>query len=48
MTPAAKADGQVLGYVRVSTGRRSLDARLDALHTAGSTLSAYRDTLSGT
>ena len=48
MTPA-KADGQVLGYVRVSTDHQSLDAQLDALHTAGiDPERVYRDTLSGT
>ena len=48
MTPA-KADGQVLGYVRVSTGHQSLDAQLDALHTAGvDPERVYRDKLSGT
>src|SRR3954469_22009416 len=48
MTPA-KADGQVLGYVRVSTGHQSLDAQLDALHTAGiDPERVYSDKLSGT
>ena len=47
MTPA-KADGQVLGYVRVSTDHQSLDAQLDALHTAGiDPERVYRDKLSG-
>ena len=47
MTPA-KADGQVLGYVRVSTDHQSLDAQVDALHTAGiDPERVYRDKLSG-
>ena len=47
MTPA-KADGQVLGYVRFSTDHQSLDAQLDALHTAGiDPERVYRDKLSG-
>ena len=47
MTPA-KADGQVLGYVRVSTDHQSLDAQLVALHTAGiDPERVYRDKLSG-
>jgi DNA invertase Pin-like site-specific DNA recombinase len=48
MTPA-KADGQVLGYVRVSTGHQSLDQQLDALTAAGvDPERVYRDKLSGT
>src|SRR3954469_21221593 len=47
MTPA-KADGQVLGYVRVSTGHQSLDAQLDALTAAGvDPKRVYSDKLSG-
>lgn len=47
MTPA-KVDGQMLGYVRVSTGHQSLEAQLDALHSAGiDPERVYRDKLSG-
>src|SRR6476469_1456636 len=49
MTPAKARTGAVLGYVRVSTGRQSLDQQLDALHAEGiATERIYRDKLSGT
>src|SRR6478672_9430076 len=49
MTPAKASTGAVLGYVRVSTGRQSLDQQLDALHAEGVAQERiYRDKLSGT
>src|SRR5258707_11732826 len=48
MTPAQE-DCPMLGYIRVSTGRKALEAQLDALHTAGiDPERVYRDKLSGT
>lgn len=45
---ATTAKGQVIGYVRVSTGHQSLDAQTDALTTAGvDPARIYSDALSG-